>query len=158
MTDQLSSGYAASRLAGDSTEADVIQSTEGLEYVPDTDIEFADGRVVSAAVTINEISIPRDTLIEIKSAMVVYGASQQRGRFYLREGQHERLVEADGVYLFVVVTPDPTREILAMRIVPAEDVSKIVTSWYDGGDRADYTQPYWDAVFDSTEITRGGRA
>ena len=55
MTDQLSSGYAASRLAGDSTEADVIQSTEGLEYVPDTDVEFADARVVSAEVIVDDV-------------------------------------------------------------------------------------------------------
>ncbi|AFK20216.1 hypothetical protein E6P09_14090 [Haloferax mediterranei ATCC 33500] len=52
------------------------------------------------------------TVVEIESAMVVYGEAQRRGRFLLRRSQHEHLLEEGGVYLFAVCAPTPARDMI----------------------------------------------
>ena len=149
---------ASSKRAGEAVEGDVLQRHEELEYVPDTDAQHYDARVselLSPSPTLPFVGmclLEVGTVVEIKSTMVVYGAAQSRGRFYLRRKQHRRLVDEAGVYLFAVCEPRPSRPVLAAKVVPATTVGGLVSSWIDGGDRADYAQLAWSRIFDEAEL------
>jgi hypothetical protein len=88
--------------------------------------------------------------------MVVGTDAQRRGRFKLREQQHDALVERGAVYLFVVCEPRPDRVPLAMKIVPAASVGDVIdgtASWRDELDgRGRKTQLTWTNVFDPAEV------
>lgn len=147
---------------GDRAEATVIQSIDALDSVSDLDVEHLDART-TAPLTENECAIegaercPANTPVEIKSVGVVYGVDSANGRFFIPEHQHDHLLDADGWYVFAVCTPDPNRDVLAMRAVPAEVVDDIVSSWIvSGDDRSEdaYAQFAWTRLFDAEEVAR----
>lgn len=151
---------------GENAAAAVIQSVPQLEHVPDTEAEWYDARVQEYLVASEDIPmvgrclLDPETAVEIKSAMVVATANQSRGRFYLRRRQHEQLVQAGAVYLFVVCESTPTRDPIAMRVVAARDVDELVASWIGvDGDRAEqaYAQLAWSRVFDPGAIEEEAR-
>lgn len=151
---------AAAKRAGHNAEHHVLDRVDALE--PTSGEEHWDAvaqnaiwpsaDVPMAGICVVEADLP----VEIKSTMVVGTAAQRRGRFKLREQQHEALVERGAVYLFVVCEPRPERAPLAMKIVPARTVGDVVdgtASWRDELDgRGRKTQLTWTNVFDRGEV------
>ncbi|MFD1641450.1 hypothetical protein [Halohasta litorea] len=152
---------ASSKRGGENAESAVIQRHPELEYVADTEARHYDARVSELLCPspmlpfVGLCVLEVGTVVEIKSAMAVYGQSQRRGRFQLRRKQHQRLVDEAGVYLFAVCEPRPERSVIAAKVVPATSVSSLVFSWIDTGDRADYAQLAWSRIFDESEVRRG---
>jgi len=153
----VSNAVATNKAAGEMTEFAVDRILPSIRLIPD-DIEMHYDAVATSAffpgdlVSMLEcISVQRGTVIEIKSTIRRL-TSGQRGRFYLRPDQHASLVEADGVYAFAVCTDDE-RDILALKIVPAEIVDELVSSWIDPGPtRSNYAQLSWSNIFDVREV------
>lgn len=149
---------ASSKRGGENAASAIIQRHPELVYVPDTEAQHYDARVSellspsTALPFVGMCLLEVGTAVEIKSTMAVYGEAQSRGRFYLRRKQHRRLVEDSGVYLFVVCEPRPSRPVIAAKVVPATSVGGLVSSWIDGGDRADYAQITWGRIFDDSEV------
>ena len=148
----------SSRAGGDAAESAVLEAVTELQYVPDTDAEHYDALTTTTVVPRDHLpflgvcQLDPETPVEIKSAMVVYGEDQARGRFYLRFGQHERLADDGGVYLFAVCEPTPDRDVLALKIVPTAVVAELVSSWISPDGRADYAQIAWSRVFAPAEV------
>lgn len=148
----------SSRQAGENAESAVLEAVPALEYVPDTEAEYYDARtttlvtpsetVLFAGICLLEADLP----VEIKSVMVVYGENQTRGRYYLRRGQHEKLLADGGVYLFAVCEPTPDRDVIRLKVLPASIVDELVCSWIDPDDRAEYAQLTWSNMFDPSEV------
>ena len=151
---------AAAKRAGHNAEHHVLEHVDALE--PTSGEEHWDA-IAEAAIW------PRDDLpfaglcvveagapVEIKSTMVVQTSAQRRGRFKLRQSQHEALVERRGVYCFVVCEPRPQRESIAMKIVPARSVGALVdarASWRDELDgRGRKAQLAWSNIFEPAEV------
>lgn len=152
----------AAKRGGDAAAAAVIQRVPALDPVADSDIEYIDARTAQP-LTPADCPIegadrcPAGAPIEIKSVGVVYGVNSANGRFFIPQHQHQHLIDDDGWYVFAVCTPDPRRELLAMRAVPAEDVDEIVSSWIaSGADRSEdaYAQFAWTRLFDAEEVAR----
>ena len=158
----MSAARASSKHAGETAEAAVLERVPELEYVRDVENEHVDARVADVLVPradVPTVALPVlevGTLVEIKSVMVVYGENQTRGRYYLREQQHRHLLEHGAVYLFAVCVPAPSRDVIAVKIVPATIVDELVSSWIDAGDRPEYAQLSWSRIFDPAEVDRAG--
>ncbi|WP_281195806.1 hypothetical protein [Halorubrum sp. F4] len=151
---------AAAKRAGHNAEHHVLEAVDALEAaageqhwdaVAETAV-FPSDELPFAGTCVVEAGLP----VEIKSTMVVQTTVQRRGRFKLREQQHDALVEECGVYCFVVCEPRPARKPLAMKIVPARSVGDLVddhTSWRDERDgRGPKTQIVWSRIFDPAEV------
>lgn len=149
---------AFSKRAGENAETHLIQEIAELEWEPDREAQHYDARTTAGLAASNELPIvgrvelEAGTPVEIKSASVVYGESQRNGRFHLRKEQHKRLQEDDGVYLFVVCEPRVDRELIAMKIVDAENAAVFVASWINSGGRPPYSKFSWTRVFDESEV------
>ena len=95
--------------------------------------------------------------------------SGQRGRFYIRRRQHERLVAEGGVYVFAVYEEAPGRPIRGLRVAAADAVDALLPDgWTDvDGPRSEtgYRQLAWSRLLDTvtvegdaeTAATDGGR-
>ena len=151
---------AAAKRAGHNAEhhvfdrVDDLEPTSGEEHwdaVADTAI-WPSEDLPMVGLCVVEAGLP----VEIKSTMVVQTTAQRRGRFKLREQQHEALVERGGVYLFVVCEPRPQRDPIAMKVAPARTVGSLVNaiaSWRDELDaRGRKAQLTWTNVFDPAEV------
>lgn len=160
MTEQ--SRYEAAKRGGETAEAAVIQQIGALDPVSDTDAAHYDAET-TAPLTGQDVTVasatdcPAGTPVEIKSVQVVYGEKSATGRFYLPAHQHEHLVAQDGWYVFAVCTPDPSRDLLACKAVPARAVDVLVASWIEvSADRCEdaYAQLSWTRLFDDSEVAR----
>lgn len=147
-------------IGGERAEAAVIQRVPELRWVPDDQDEHVDAVVRETFSASQEVPtvglclLEEGTDVEIKSCMVRNGEDQRRGRFYIRELQHQELLERDGVYLFAVTEPTPAREPIALKIVPASTVDSLVSSWIECRDRAarGYAQLSWSRIFAAGEV------
>lgn len=152
------SATTSAKRGGENAEGAVIDLVSELEYVPDTEAEHYDARtttLLEPSETIPFVGmclLEAGVAVEIKSVMVVYGANSSNGRFYLRKGQHERILDEAGVYLFAVCEPRPSRPVIAMKVVPATIVDDLISSWINAGDRPTYAQISWSKVFDPEEV------
>jgi hypothetical protein len=162
-----SSRALSSKAGGERAETNVLAAVSELEYVPDTEAEHYDARTTTLLEPRDGFDfagvplVGRGTPIEIKSAMVYVGESQQFGRFYLRQGQHEQLVAAAAMYLFAVVSPTPERTVVRLGIVPAVQVSDLVASWIDvPADRSEtaYAQLRWTWLWEEDAVLGGESA
>ena len=148
----------SSRHAGDNAESAVLEAVPQLEYVPDTEAEHYDARATAPieatdVLQLGELSeLEENDRVEIKSAMVVYGQNQARGRFYLRRGQHERILEDGGIYLFAVCEPTPDRDVICLKALCASEVDGLVSSWIQPAGRAEYAQLAWSNVIDPETV------
>lgn len=146
----------SSKHAGERAEAAVIQAIDELAPVDDQEAEHYDAEPVTAIAPSEEIRfagmavLERAVPVEIKSCIPRL-SSGQWGRFYLRENQHQRLVEDGGVYLFAVVTPHE-REPIALKVAAARTVDGVVPSWIDAGERETYAQVSLSRVFKPDEV------
>lgn len=155
----------SSRRGGDAAESAVLQLVPELRFVGDSEDRHIDAETITllspseSLPFIGTCVLEKGHPVEIKSVMVVYGERQTRGRFYLRKGQHQLLLERAGSYLFAVCEPSSARDVLAMKVVPASIVDELVSSWIDvDADRAEsaYAQLTWSRVFSQDEISRDG--
>ena len=147
--------------AGETAEGAVLDAVLVLETVVDTTAEYYDARTTrpleprddlafDARITRLGAGVP----VEIKTCMVVYGADQRTGVFNLRLGQHRQLLEASGVYLFAVCSPNPDRDVLGMAVLPAESVERLVSTWWDLDGRETYSQIAWTHVVPEEVVRR----
>ena len=148
----------SSRKAGENAESAVLEVVAELEYVPDTEARHYDARATTLVTPSETVLfagiclLEAGTVVEIKTVMAVYGENQTRGRYYLRKGQHEALLDAAGVYLFAVCEPTPDRDVIALKVVPASLVDELIHSWIQSDDRPDYAQLTWSNVFNPSEV------
>lgn len=141
------STLAHPRRVGERSESAVIELLPWLRYVTDETAEHYD-----AVAREDSGDVQEGDPIEIKSAAVVL-ASGDPGRFYIREGQHERLLEADGWYLFVVATPNAKRRVLSYRFIRADVLDDELAEWWDAGEgRQPYRQLRVSLLFDDEEL------
>lgn len=149
----------SSKAAGEAIEAEVLQHVDALEYVGDSEAEWYDARV-------NGVLDGRDTRlgstplladgtpVEIKAAQRRL-ASGARGRYFIRQRQHERLVTESAAYLFAVYDPR-THRVLAMLAVPASIIDELLPDGWTAvaGDRAEkgYRQLAWSRLFDPETV------
>ncbi|KDE56699.1 hypothetical protein EL22_25355 [Halostagnicola sp. A56] len=163
------SRLAASRQAGDRSETVVLEHVDDLRYVPDSESQYYDA-ICESVIGPSErlpfvgiVVLESGTPVEIKSVSVVYGKGQRRGRFQPRRGQHEKLLESGGVYLFAVCAPHD-RELIAMKVVPATQIDHLIDvvtdGWRSAGtDRSEeYVQFSWSRIFDPDSVQRKGGA
>ncbi|AFK18648.1 hypothetical protein E6P09_07685 [Haloferax mediterranei ATCC 33500] len=149
---------APSRKAGDTVESTLLQVHTELRHVSDHEHEHHDALTTELLTPSRELPfvgiclLEPGTVVEIKSAMVVYGEAQRRGRFLLRRSQHDHLLEEGGVYLFAVCAPNPARDIIAAKVVPASLVDEFDFSWVSRKTRSDYAQVTWTQVFAPKEV------
>jgi hypothetical protein len=150
--------WATSKASGSRIEHEIVEKLP-VTYVTDDVAAWYDCELTRPATADDlrlggRVVIPTGSPIEIKGARVRNGADD-RGRFYLRKKQHERLEAADGFYLFVVYKPGdaPLRGLL---LVPADNVTRILPSWIEPEDRATYAQLAWSQLFD-TDSVEGNR-
>jgi len=156
----VSRAHQGSKAAGEAVEAEVIQRVPCLEYVGDYTAEWHDARVsslldASGPVRLGVVPLlERDTCVEIKAAQRRLG-SGQRGRYYIRQRQHERLVDEGAAYLFAVYDPRTT-DVLAMLATPATVVDDVLPDGWTAvdGDRAEegYRQLAWSRIFDPSTV------
>jgi len=149
---------AANKALGQSAEFSVREVVPQLGLVPDDVAEHYDAVATGVIVPGSDLPmvgiclVERGTRLEIKSVAESY-ADGARGRFYVRRRQHEMLLEAGAVYLFAVCSDSHSRDVLALKAVPATIVDDVIPSWLDGGPgRQDYSQLAWSNVFDSEEV------
>lgn len=158
----MSSGTAtpSPKRSGETVEGIVVQRVEELRYVSDRTARWHDAEVVTLfepphdAVSFHGINLLTVGVpVEIKAAQFRY-ASGQRGRFYIRKGQHERLLDAGGAYLLAVYDPR-THDVLGMAVIPASLVDELLPDdWTERHDRAErgYNQLGWARVLDPEEV------
>lgn len=144
----MSAEFAASRKAGERSETAALELLPWLRYVTDATAEHYD-----AVAREDRGPVDEGDPVEIKSVAVVL-ADGAPGRFYLRETQHDQLLEDGGWYLFVVCTPNDDSRVLGYRFVSAEVVDEdLLPVWWDAGDgRASYRQIRWTSLFDESEL------
>lgn len=157
---------AASRAAGDMVEHAVIQFNPALENVTDADARWYDARVdgrlePSDDLPFEAVSVLEDGAeVEIKGAQIRLNTGQ-RGRFYIRRQQHERLLDAGAAYLLAVYDPR-TEEIVAKLVVPASvvddqlpDDEGWVTLDRDGRtSTVEYCQRAWSRFFELSSVEK----
>lgn len=145
--------------AGEDVEHLVIERLDALEPVPDVDCRWHDAETTTllepaadtrlAFAGINLVGV--ETPVEIKAAQRRLN-SGARGRWYIRQRQHERLVEAAGVYVLVVYDPRPPRSLLAMAVAAATTVDELLPHGWTAveADRSEvgYRQLTWSNVLD----------
>lgn len=145
---------------GSRAEDSVLDLVTELRFVPDSEAHHYDAVVdelLSPSIDLPMVGLcllAVDTIVEIKSAMVIVGENQDYGRFYLRESQHGDLVADSGVYLFAVCEPTPERDVIAMKIVPATAIDDVVSTWIECDGRATYAQIRWTSLFSEQEVSR----
>ncbi|WP_243645300.1 hypothetical protein [Natrarchaeobius chitinivorans] len=109
------SALESPKASGDALEAHLIQSIDALEYVGDRTATWHDARTTTLlepaeslpfyGIVVVEPGVP----VEIKGCQIETsnGSGSTRGRFYVKREAHSRLLEAGGMYLFVVYIPRP---------------------------------------------------
>jgi len=151
---------ASSKEIGDRLENEVIQLVPGLEWIPDSEDEHIDAVTVDAVWPSDDLHlggicvIEPDTRIEIKSTTVRL-TSGQRGRFYIRQKQHEMLLDDGAAYVFAIYAPG-SYDVICLAGVPATVVDGRLPSWRDLDRGETYTQLSWSSVINPEIVPREG--
>ena len=153
----------SSKHSGETVEANVLDRVPELAYVSDRTAEWHDAEVVTLLEPCEDVvfyALPLlavGTVVEIKAAQLRL-ASGQRGRFYIRKRQHQKLLDANGVYLFAVYDPRDDHRVLRMAVWAASLVDELLPDGWTAvhGDRAEegYRQLAWSRVIDPEEVDR----
>lgn len=157
----MSRARRSSKAAGDAIEAEVIQHVPELAYVGEETARWHDARtegVLAASETLtfdNVLALADGTPVEIKAAQRRLN-SGQRGRYYIRRRQHDRLVDEGAAYLFAVYDPR-SEDVLAMHVSPAAAVDELLPDGWtdvDDEDRREqgYRQLAWSNLFDPDTV------
>ena len=152
---------------GCSVEAAVIDADDDLEYVPDREAEWFDART-TAPITPEPTRplgsvcvVPAETPVEIKGCIPEQsnGSRTTPGRWYIKRGSHEQLLQMRGHYYLVVYAPTPDTPILSETIVPAAAVGDLLNgSWYDNGREGQVAKLTWKKVIDTEAVPPHPRA
>ncbi|MWG33130.1 hypothetical protein [Halomarina oriensis] len=145
---------------GETVEAVAVQEVENLTFVPDREAQWHDavveGVLCPRVADIGFVGIPlleSGTAVEIKGAQLTSGAA--RGRWFIRQRQHERLVEERGAYL-LCVHDRRGEELLAMAVILASTLEGLLPDGWTSvdGDRSEqgYRQLAWSRVFDPEDV------
>lgn len=138
----------------------MLQEVPALSYVGDATAEWFDARVEGLLAPSNRLPFVDILVLEDGSEVEIKAAQRRlasggRGRYYLRQRQHERLVAAGASYLFAVYNPH-TERVLSMLVVPATVVDRLLPDGWTAveGDRAEegYRQLAWSNLFDPAEV------
>ena len=152
------------KASGDALEAEIVQSLAELEYVGDRTATWYDARTTTLLEARRSLPfygivlVEPETPVEIKGCQLETsnGSRSTRGRFYVKRNAHDRLLEAGGMYLFVVYLPRPGLPQVARAIVPATLVDELlVGSWYDvDGSRSEeeVAKLAWSHVIDPAGV------
>lgn len=144
---------------GDFIEAEVIDRLP-LEAVDDTEAIWYDARVSHhismGTVDLSDVlTLERGTPVEIKGARYRVQPRPRRGRFYIKQGAHERLIDVEGVYCFVVYD----EQLLATAWRRAEAIDELLGSWIEvNRSHSPYAQLAWSRVIPPKIVNGGGRA
>ena len=159
-------GVPSSKESGEIVEANVIQRVQELTHVSDQTAKWHDAEVVALfepphdSVTFHGINLLAVGIpVEIKAAQIWYN-SGQRGRFYIRKRQHERLLDAGGAYLFAVYIPKSGHSVRAMAVLPASLVDELLPTGWTTRDRSGedgYRQLAWSRVLDPENVEEARR-
>lgn len=154
----------SSKASGDALEAEIVQAVDALEYVGDRTATWHDARttaVLEASQSLpfyGVVLVEPDVPVEIKGCQIETsnGDRSTRGRFYVKRAAHDQLLEAGGMYLFVVYLPRPGLPQVARAIVPATLVDSLLAGrWYEvGGSRSEQevAQLAWSHVIDPAGV------
>lgn len=156
------------KAAGESVEANVLQRVDQLAYVSDREAEWCDAHVESLLdpTTTDDVTfcginlLGKGTPVEIKSAQREL-ASGQRGRIFIRQRQHERLLDEAASYLVAVYDPRPGRNqrVLGMAVIPASLLDALLPDGWTSvdGDRSEqgYRQLAWSRILDPSDVAGG---
>ncbi|RQG94068.1 hypothetical protein [Natrarchaeobius chitinivorans] len=159
------------KASGDALEAELIQTIDALEYVGDRTATWHDARtttLLEPALSLpfyGIVVVEADVPVEIKGCQIETsnGAGSTHGRFYVKREAHQQLLEAAGMYLFVVYVPRPGLPQVARAVVPATIVDELLSDrWYDvGGSRSEneVAKLAWSHVIDpgTVDPVGGGR-
>lgn len=157
----MSRARRSSKAAGEAIEAEVLQAVDALTYVGDSTAEWHDARV-DGLLDGTDTHLGSTPLLETGTPVEIKAAQRRladgrRGRYFIRQRQHERLVAEAASYLFAVYDPH-ARDVLAMLVVPASIVDELLPDGWTGvdGDRAEtgYRQLAWSRLLD-TETVEG---
>ncbi|ELY46169.1 hypothetical protein [Natronorubrum tibetense] len=154
----------SSKASGDFLEAEIVQVIDALEYVGDRTATWHDARTTAVLEASRSLPfygivlVEPKTPIEIKGCQIETsnGSRSTRGRFYVKRGAHEQLLEAGGMYLLVVYLPRPGLPQVARAIVPATLVDELLSGrWYDvSGSRSEQevAKLAWSHVIDPAGV------
>ena len=157
----------SSKASGDFLEAEIVQVIDTLEYVGDRTATWHDARTTAVLEASRSLPfygivlVEPETPVEIKGCQIETsnGSRSTRGRFYVKRGAHEQLLEASGMYLLVVYLPRPGLPQVARAIVPATLVDELLSGrWYDvGGSRSEQevAKLAWSHVIDPAGVDPG---
>jgi hypothetical protein len=115
----------------------------GLQVISDITTDLTADEIVKAG-----------TPVECKSCWDQYDA--RRGRWWIQRHVHERLLEAEGAYILVVVDNE-TSDVLRMALLDAATIdAEIDGGWWQAGDggqtAGEYRQLPWSTIF-TTPLT-----
>jgi hypothetical protein len=160
MSSDAASAAIHPKKAGEEVEDNILQRVTELRYVTDQTAEWHDARVETLlepphdAVTFYGVNLLAvGSIVECKGAQYRY-ANGQRGRWYIRKGQHERLLDAGGFYALAVYDPRD-RRLRAIAVIPASLVDELLPDdWITRDDRAErgYNQLGWARLLDPEEV------
>ncbi|AFO55972.1 MULTISPECIES: hypothetical protein [unclassified Natrinema] len=162
------------KASGDALEGEIIQAVDALEYVSDHTATWHDARTTAVLEASHSLPfygivlVEPDVPVEIKGCQIETsnGDRSTRGRFYVKRAAHDQLLEAGGMYLFVVYLPRPGLPQVARAVVPATLVDELLAGrWYEvGGSRSEseVAKLAWSHVIDpagvDSSVTVGDRA
>ncbi|MDY6779089.1 MAG: hypothetical protein SV760_00770, partial [Halobacteria archaeon] len=148
-----------SKAIGELVEDVVVETVDGIDPVDEGDGYWHDATVVGpieATANVATVGLCLDdvgdgTPIEIKGARyrISNGSDDRDGRFYVRQKQHGKIVDAGGVYLLAVYRPEQARDggfdlrLAGLVFASADVVEERRNSWYDLDRRETYTQVRW---------------
>lgn len=133
----------------------VEQVGEGDDSPEWYDLEFTADLI---APTAEQVIVDAGAVVEVKSCWPRY--ESRAGRWWIRRHNHDRLVEADGLYALGVVDRS-SEEVLRLGLLGAGIVDAIIDGeWWDPGDGGrsveEFRQIPWTEIFDSLQLPLGG--
>lgn len=148
-----------SKAIGELVEDVVVDAVDGIDPVDEADDYWHDAvstgpigaRADLATAGLDLDDVDDGTPIEIKGARyrISEGTGEAIGRFYIRQKQHGKLLDAGGVYLLAVYRPtqgvegDFDLELAGLVVASANVVETTRNSWYELDRRETYTQVRW---------------
>ncbi|APW99953.1 hypothetical protein CHINAEXTREME_20235 [Halobiforma lacisalsi AJ5] len=135
------------KASGDFLEGEIVQRIDALEYVDDRTADWHDAKTTAVLEPDRTLPFYGVVLLEPEIPVEIKGCQYQtsngeyptHGRYYVKRRAHDRLLEAGGMYLFVVYVPRPELPQLARAVVPATIVDELLAGrWYNvGGSRSE---------------------
>jgi hypothetical protein len=103
---------------------------------------------------VDDVLVPAGSPIEIKACQpwITDSNSTRRGRWWIRRGAHDRLLEADGWYVLAVSPADAPSKVVRSGLTHARTLDELIETWLTCGDGREAARVRWNRVFDSLEV------